>query len=59
MEKAYTKAKTTKAFAIARGDEILFDAIEPWTDDGRAKLLRGINRQTERLVTIRITEIDH
>lgn len=56
----YTKAKTVKAFAIARYDEILFDAIEPWTDDGRRELISRINRPAgHRVVTVRITEIDH
>jgi hypothetical protein len=56
----YEKAKTTKAFAIARRDEIMLDALEPWTDDGRQELIRRINRAAgERVVTVRVTEIDH
>lgn len=56
----YTKAKTVKAFAIAQRDTIRLDCIEPWTDEGRADLLKQINRPAgERVVTVRITEIDH
>lgn len=56
----HTKAKTVKAFAITRRGEIMLDAIEPWTDDGRQELIRQINRPAgERVVTVRITEIDH
>lgn len=56
----HTKAKTAKAFAIVRRDEIMLDAVEPWTDDGRSELVRRINRAAgEHIVTVRITEIDH
>lgn len=56
----HKKAKTVKAFAIAQGDVIRFDQIEPWTDEGRADLLRTINRAAgEHVITVRITEIDH
>jgi|HubBroStandDraft_5_1064220.scaffolds.fasta_scaffold101054_1 hypothetical protein len=53
------KAKTIKAFTVAQGETILLDRIEPWTDDGRAKCLRGINRPAgERVISVRITQID-
>lgn len=53
------KAKTVKAFTVARADTILLDRIEPWTDEGRADCLRTINRPAgERVITIRITQID-
>lgn len=54
-----TKAKTAKAFAIVRREEIMLDTLEPWTDDGRTECLRQINRPAgERVVTVRVTEID-
>jgi hypothetical protein len=53
------RAKTIKAFAVACGETILLDRIEPWTDDGRNDCLRGINRPAgEHVITVRITEID-
>jgi len=56
----HAKAKTTKAFAIVRRDEIMLDTLEPWTDDGRAECLRQINRPAgEHVVTVRVSEIDH
>lgn len=60
MARAYVKAKTVKAFAIANRDQILFGDIEPFTEEGRDELLRRINRPAgQRVVTVRITEIDH
>lgn len=54
------KAKTIKAFTVARGDTIQLDRIEPWTDEGRTDCLKTINRPAgERVITIRITQIDH
>jgi hypothetical protein len=59
MMKLATKIKSQKAFAIARDNVICYDAIEPWTDEGRRVLLRQINRAArERVVTIRITHLD-
>jgi hypothetical protein len=53
------KAKTTKAFAVARDDLILLDRIEPWTDEGRADCLRSINRPaSERIISVKIMQID-
>lgn len=56
----YIKAKTTKAFAIARRDEILIDTLQTWDDDGRVECIRLINRPAgQRVITVRVTEIDH
>lgn len=53
------KVKTVKAFAVAQHEFIRLDRIEPWTDEGRADLIRGINRPAgERVITVRITQID-
>jgi hypothetical protein len=54
------KAKTIKAFAISRRDDILLDSFEPWTDDGRAECIRRINRPAgERVISVRITQVDN
>lgn len=54
------KAKTIKAFCVARDGVILLDRIEPFTDEGRADCIRTLNRPAgERMITIRVTQIDY
>lgn len=48
-----------KAFAVAQGDAILLDSLEPYTDEGRSDCLKHINRPAgERVITVRVTCID-
>lgn len=55
--KSQRKKALAKAFAVAQGDTIDLNRIEPFTNDGRKDALRTINRPSgERVVTVIIRE---